>query len=77
MNISPLIISLQVSLCDFHILAVSNASRLRVGTFDVNGNTPGSSIRSWDRDVLVFGFQELDLSTGALLYTTFTALEDT
>jgi phosphatidylinositol-bisphosphatase len=75
-----------VGLCNSHILAVSNASRLRVGTFNVNGNTPGSSIRSWvcanlekseDPDVLVFGFQELDLSTGALLYTTSTTLEDT
>ena len=75
-----------MSVCDFHVLAVNNASRLRVGTFNVNGKPPGSSIRSWvcanlekseDPDVLVFGFQELDLSTGALLYTTSTALEDT
>jgi phosphatidylinositol-bisphosphatase len=65
---------------------MSNASRLRIGTFNVNGKTPTSSIRSWvcstlekseDPDVLVFGFQELDLSAGALLYTTSTALEDT
>jgi inositol polyphosphate 5-phosphatase INPP5B/F len=67
------------------MLIVNNLFSMRVGTFNVNGKTPTSSIRSWvcgtpgkseDPDILVFGFQELDLSTGALLYTTSTALED-
>jgi inositol polyphosphate 5-phosphatase INPP5B/F len=63
---------------------------MRVGTFNVNGKYPDASIRSWvqgdqqstagqldDPDIFVFGFQELDLSTGALLYSTSTLLEAT
>lgn len=61
---------------------------VRVGTFNVNGKNPDASIRSWvqgsqegkpgpldDPDILFFGFQELDLSTGALIYSTSTLLE--
>jgi inositol polyphosphate 5-phosphatase INPP5B/F len=63
---------------------------MRVGTFNVNGKYPDASIRSWvegdrkdaagsldDPDIFIFGFQELDLSTGALLYSTSTLLEAT
>jgi len=65
--------------------------RIRVGTFNVNGRAPTSSIASWVRrqvspeatdkdtgepDVLIFGFEEVDLSTGALLYSTSTVLEE-
>jgi len=62
---------------------------VRVGTFNVNGNGPDASIRSWvqgnrkdqtgpldDPDIFLFGFQELDLSAGALLYSTSTFLEE-
>ncbi|KIM24328.1 hypothetical protein M408DRAFT_234635 [Serendipita vermifera MAFF 305830] len=62
--------------------------RVRVGTFNVNGKNPDASIRAWvqgreegktglldDPDMLFFGFQELDLSTGALLYSTSNLLE--
>lgn len=59
-----------------------------MGTFNVNGKPPSGSLRSWvgnlsrdegDQplpDVLVFGFQELDLSTEALIYSTTTAKEE-
>jgi hypothetical protein len=65
--------------------------RIRVGTFNVNGRAPTSSVASWVRrqvspeatnkdtggpDVLIFGFEEVDLSTGALLYSTSTVLEE-
>lgn len=63
---------------------------MRIGTFNVNGKYPDASIRSWvqgdrqdtagtldDPDIFIFGFQELDLSTGALLYSTSTLLEAT
>jgi phosphatidylinositol-bisphosphatase len=63
---------------------------VRVGTFNVNGENPDLSIRLWvqgdpqgstgpldDPDIFLFAFQELDLSTGALLYSTSTLLEGT
>jgi inositol polyphosphate 5-phosphatase INPP5B/F len=63
---------------------------MRFGTFNVNGKYPDASIRSWvegdqrgtagpldDPDIFIFGFQELDLSTGALLYSSSTLLEAT
>lgn len=66
--------------------------RIRAGTFNVNGKLPDASIRSWVQghplsseslnyhsnypDIYLFGFQELDLSAAALLYSTSTTLED-
>jgi len=65
--------------------------RIRAGTFNVNGRAPTSSVASWVRrqvspeatdkdtgepDILIFGFQEVDLSAGALLYSSSTALEE-
>ena len=65
--------------------------RIRVGTFNVSGRAPTSSVASWVRrqvsseatdkdmgepDILIFGFEEVDLSTGALLYSVSTALEE-
>ncbi|CAG8545413.1 10754_t:CDS:10 [Acaulospora colombiana] len=72
--------------------ASTHSIRIRVGTFNVNGQNPHASIRSWinghdepserlsldgntDPDIFIFGFQELDLSTGALLYSTSNLLE--
>ncbi|KAG8777177.1 hypothetical protein FRC15_011489 [Serendipita sp. 397] len=74
--------------------STSHKIRIRVGTFNVNGQLPNHSIASWIRgglsteatgtrrnilespDILIFGFQELDLSAGALLYSTSTLLEE-
>lgn len=45
-----------------------------IGTWNVNGKSPSTSIKPWllnsnEPDILVFGFQEIDLSTQAhLLY---------
>lgn len=65
--------------------------RIRVGTFNVNGRAPTSSVASWVRrsvpleatdkdtgepDMLILGFEEVDLSTGALLYSNSTVLEE-
>ena len=62
-----------------------------MGTFNVSGRAPTSSVASWVRrqvsseatdkdtgepDILIFGFEEVDLSTGALLYSVSTALEE-
>ncbi|PVF98730.1 DNase I-like protein [Serendipita vermifera] len=72
--------------------ASTHSIRVRIGTFNVNGQSPNASIRSWinghdepserlsldgsaDPDIFIFGFQELDLSTGALLYSTSNLLE--
>jgi phosphatidylinositol-bisphosphatase len=58
---------------------------IRVGTFNVNGQDPKESLRPWlcppgtttpTSDLIVLGFQELDLSTEALLITTTTLRED-
>ncbi|KAG8933215.1 hypothetical protein FRC02_012289 [Tulasnella sp. 418] len=59
---------------------------IRLGTFNVNGKDPSGTLSSWigcgdnkERplpDVLVFGFQELDLSAEALLYSTSTLKEE-
>ncbi|KAB5593153.1 Inositol polyphosphate-5-phosphatase [Ceratobasidium theobromae] len=58
---------------------------IRVGTFNVNGQSPIESLRPWlcnpdakyaTSDLLVLGFQELDLSTEALLISTTTLRED-
>ncbi|CAE6438630.1 unnamed protein product [Rhizoctonia solani] len=58
---------------------------IRVGTFNVNGQDPIESLRSWlcppgattaTSDLIVLGFQELDLSTEALLISTTTLRED-
>jgi len=75
----------------FVLTSCVRTRRIRVGTFNVNGRAPTSSVASWVRrqvsleatdkdtgepDILIFGFQEVDLSTGALLYSTSTALEE-
>ncbi|KAJ1300525.1 hypothetical protein OPQ81_005336 [Rhizoctonia solani] len=58
---------------------------IRVGTFNVNGQDPIESLRPWlcppgattaTSDLIVLGFQELDLSTEALLISTTTLKED-
>ncbi|CAE6430985.1 unnamed protein product [Rhizoctonia solani] len=58
---------------------------IRVGTFNVNGQGPIESLRPWlcppgataaTSDLIVLGFQELDLSTEALLISTTTLRED-
>ncbi|ELU39553.1 endonuclease/Exonuclease/phosphatase family domain-containing protein [Rhizoctonia solani AG-1 IA] len=58
---------------------------VRVGTFNVNGQDPKESLRPWlcppdtttaTSDLIVLGFQELDLSTEALLISTTTLRED-
>ncbi|CAE6487934.1 unnamed protein product [Rhizoctonia solani] len=58
---------------------------IRVGTFNVNGQDPIQSLRPWlcppdattaTSDLIVLGFQELDLSTEALLVSTTTLRED-
>lgn len=58
---------------------------IRVGTFNVNGQSPIESLRPWlcspdataaTSDLIVLGFQELDLSTEALLISTTTLRED-
>ncbi|CAE6400240.1 unnamed protein product [Rhizoctonia solani] len=58
---------------------------IRVGTFNVNGQDPIQSLRPWlcppgtttaTSDLIVLGFQELDLSTEALLISTTTLRED-
>ncbi|KAH7335893.1 Endonuclease/exonuclease/phosphatase [Rhizoctonia solani] len=58
---------------------------IRVGTFNVNGQDPIQSLRPWlcppdattaISDLIVLGFQELDLSTEALLVSTTTLRED-
>ncbi|CAE6440019.1 unnamed protein product [Rhizoctonia solani] len=58
---------------------------IRVGTFNVNGQDPKESLRPWlcppgtttaTSDLIVLGFQELDLSTEALLISTTTLRED-
>ncbi|KAG8685273.1 hypothetical protein FRC11_010851 [Ceratobasidium sp. 423] len=58
---------------------------IRVGTFNVNGQDPIESLRPWlcppgtttaTSDLIVLGFQELDLSTEALLISTTTLRED-
>lgn len=68
---------------------VFNFFRIRVGTFNVNGKNPTQSIESWVRgsqnnnetrsdkgsDIYIFGFQELDQSAAALLYSTSNMLE--
>ncbi|EKM78327.1 hypothetical protein AGABI1DRAFT_101055 [Agaricus bisporus var. burnettii JB137-S8] len=65
---------------------------LRLGTFNVNGKLPSQDLSSWIQgvstsiaepvnndpgpDVLALGFQELDLSTEALIYSVGSARED-
>ncbi|KAG8886599.1 hypothetical protein FRB97_000018 [Tulasnella sp. 331] len=61
---------------------------LRIGTFNVNGRDPSGSLASFVHgeakvtdpstlpDVLVFGFQELDLSSQALIYQATTWKEE-
>ncbi|CUA67708.1 inositol polyphosphate-5-phosphatase, 75kDa [Rhizoctonia solani] len=58
---------------------------IRVGTFNVNGQDPIESLRPWlcppgvttaTSDLIVLGFQELDLSAEALLISTTTLKED-
>ncbi|KAG8836172.1 hypothetical protein FRC17_009515 [Serendipita sp. 399] len=73
--------------------STSHTIKIRVGSFNVNGQLPDPSIANWIRglsaerteaaknilespDILILGFQELDLSTGALLYSTSTILEE-
>lgn len=63
--------------------------KLRVGTFNVNGKDPSGSLSSFvghrpdhnelsdhHPDIFVFGFQELDLSSQALIYQATTRKED-
>ncbi|KAG9122408.1 hypothetical protein FRC07_001217, partial [Ceratobasidium sp. 392] len=58
---------------------------IRVGTFNVNGQQPMEPLRSWlcssnpadpPSDLIVVGFQELDLSAEALLISSTTFRED-
>lgn len=75
----------------FVLTSYFRSGRIRVGTFNVNGRAPITSVASWVRrqvsseatdedtgepDILIFGFEEVDLSTGALLYSVSTALEE-
>ncbi|KAG8739428.1 hypothetical protein FRC10_005637 [Ceratobasidium sp. 414] len=58
---------------------------VRIGTFNVNGQQPMEPLRSWlcssnpsdpPSDLIVVGFQELDLSAEALLISSTTLKED-
>ncbi|QRV82695.1 inositol polyphosphate 5-phosphatase [Ceratobasidium sp. AG-Ba] len=58
---------------------------IRIGTFNVNGQQPMEPLRTWvcnpessdpPADLIVLGFQELDLSTEALLISSTTLRED-
>ncbi|KAF8601327.1 DNase I-like protein [Ceratobasidium sp. AG-I] len=77
-------LSEQLSSQDAELKQIRNIS-IRIGTFNVNGQSPVESLRPWlcnpkalatPADLIVLGFQELDLSTEALLITSTTLRED-